>query len=181
MGYLRLRGLSEADSEDLAQEVLAGMSREGFLEGVNRDRGRFRTLVLRVTQSLLASEFRKRFAEKRGGNRGSVPLTADLDAAVTPEEQSTFDREWVRNMIRLALERLGADSVYHRLLHLRTFEGRVPREIAKLLGCPVASGDDRLHKGKGRLRKHLIDLAREYCATSEEHDEDVELLLRQLA
>src|SRR5262245_31872417 len=56
LDYLRSKGVSEHDAEDVVQEVCIEISQDEFLKRADRAKGRFRTLLLRVTQYVLASD-----------------------------------------------------------------------------------------------------------------------------
>jgi RNA polymerase sigma-70 factor (ECF subfamily) len=179
--YLRQQGLSEADAEDVTQEVFLQVCRDGFLDKADKAKGRFRTLLLRVTQHVLASEFRKRYAQKRGGARPAIPIEEIQETVVAPEEEDRFNAAWARNLIALGFERLKKESArvkapYLEALVMRYLEDRPYAEIAAKLGCKESDVNNYLYLGKIRLKKHLADLASEYSSSPEEHEEEIELL-----
>lgn len=185
LAYLRGRGVSEHDAEDLAQEVFLQISSEEFLKKADRAKGRFRTLLLRVTQHLLSSGLRKHYSLKRGGGCKRLSIEDLPEGADPPVADDSFDGLWARNLLRLALEKLEAETSrlkvpYHRALVLRYVEGRSPPDIAARLGCKTHDVDNYLYQGKRRLRRHIEALAGEYCSSHEELGEEVEMLRKHL-
>src|ERR1043165_1808720 len=67
--FLRMKGLSHEDAEDVAQDVFIQICREEFLQKADREKGKFRTLVLAVTRNLLAFFHRYQMAERRDRRR----------------------------------------------------------------------------------------------------------------
>ncbi len=183
LAYVRLRGLSEHDAEDVVQEVCLEIIDDGFLRSADQSKGRFRTLLLRVTQHVLASHLRKELAQKRGGGRKGISLEMAHDIPVPQEEQDRFDQLWVKNMLGMALERLKNDSAdlkvpYHEVLSMRFLEGRSGQEIADKLQCKPHDVENYVYQGKQRLRRYLRQLTREASSSEEEHDEETRLLGR---
>jgi RNA polymerase sigma factor (sigma-70 family) len=180
--YLVQRGVPEHDAEDVVQEVFLEICEDGFLEKADRSRGRFRSLLLAVTHHVLTSDIRRKTAQKRGGGLRRAALE---EVRVDGGEQEKFDREWARHMIGLALERMKnergkARGPYAEALELRYFEGLGVREIADRLESSPRAVENTLYNARIRLRKHLLDIAREYASTAEELEEDFALLDRSL-
>src|SRR5262249_18988279 len=67
--YVRRRGYSHADAEDLTQEFFAQLVEKGWLAGVQASRGRFRSFLLTACQHFLANEWDRVCAQRRGGGR----------------------------------------------------------------------------------------------------------------
>ena len=114
--FIRRKGHTPADAEDLAQEFFYRLIRKEFLRSVDREKGRFRTFLLTAVQRFLCNEWEKSQAQKRGG--GAVFVTWDADAAeqryceepshdLTPEK--LFDRHWALRLLNQAKEDLKAE------------------------------------------------------------------------
>lgn len=181
--YLRFRGLSEHDAEDLVQEVFLEISEEKFLARADRSQGRFRSLLLRVTDHVLASHFRKQYRLKRGSGKKALPLESAAGEAAPDEDQ--FNGLWARNLIRIALDKLRRESsrmkvAYHEVLLLRFVDGLSYQEIAERLNFKPHDVDNYLYYGKKLLKGYLVDLAREYASSPDEHAEEIALLQRFL-
>ena len=74
--FIRRRGHSAEEAEDLTQEFFARLLDKEFLAGVDRERGRFRTFLLMAVKRFLANEYDRAQAKKRGGGQRVVPLDA---------------------------------------------------------------------------------------------------------
>lgn len=186
LAYLRHRGLSDHDAEDLVQEVFIQICADGFLAKADRAKGKFRTLLLRVTQHLMSSEFRKQYSQKRGSGKRALSIEEIPEGADPEVEDNQFNELWTKNLLRLALEKLQRETArlkvpYHQVLLLRYLEGRSPSEIARTIGCKTHDVDNYLYHGKQRLRRHLAEIAREYCSSEQEHEGEVEMLRRYLS
>src|SRR5262245_16960765 len=72
--HVRRRGHDHHTAEDLTQEFFARLLQKHWLESVAQDRGRFRTFLLAALDHLLANDWRKARAAKRGAGQTVVPL-----------------------------------------------------------------------------------------------------------
>ncbi|NUN49069.1 MAG: sigma-70 family RNA polymerase sigma factor [Candidatus Brocadiae bacterium] len=165
VAFLRRRGQSEADAEDLAQEVFLQFVRGHVLAGAGPARGRFRSLILAVACNILRHRVRDDRAEKRGGGRRPLSLE-DLDVAA-PEDRDLFDREWVARLVASALEELSRSRpAYHDALRM-VLEEHPQAEIARTLGRSVAQVNNQVHRARMWIRRRIRALVRESCADPE--------------
>lgn len=183
LDYLKARGVPEHDAEDIVQQVSIEISGEDFLRSADQAKGRFRTLLLRVTQYVLTTDLRKRLAHKRGGGQGTVSLEEIHDVVVSPDEEEAFNGLWVRSLLGRALDRLRTESEgrkipYHEVLAMKFLEEKSTQEIADRLGCKPHDVENYVYQGKERLRKTLHDLAQENSSSPEEHAEETRLFVR---
>jgi DNA-directed RNA polymerase specialized sigma24 family protein len=65
--FVRQRGYSQPDAEDLTQAFFMHLLDSDFLQTADRDRGRFRSFLLKSVSNFLSVDRRKRDTEKRGG------------------------------------------------------------------------------------------------------------------
>lgn len=112
--YLRRRGHSPAEAEDLTQEFFASrVITKRIFQGADPGAGRFRSWLLTSLQNLVKNEWEKRQAAKRGGDQVHLPL--DFDSAegrylaepahdLSPEK--LYDRTWALTVVELVVERL---------------------------------------------------------------------------
>ncbi|MFO1488588.1 MAG: sigma-70 family RNA polymerase sigma factor [Verrucomicrobiota bacterium] len=113
--YVRRRGHSREDAEDLTQAFFARLLGQNFLEHVNSDKGRFRAFLLAALKHFLANEWDKTRRQKRGGGVPALSLdwqTADTKFQVasgmeTPDQ--AFDREWALALLTRVINRLQED------------------------------------------------------------------------
>ncbi len=107
--YLERKGLSEADAEDLCQEVFLRMLSSDLLSRVDRALGRFRSLVLAVTKHVL--QHAQRSAVRAPRREPELPELHD------GETDPEFDAAWILHLAERAMVRLGdSDSRYYEVL-----------------------------------------------------------------
>ena len=71
--YVRRRGHSPDDAQDLTQEFFARLLEKHWLARADREKGRFRSFLLMAMKRFLANEWDKAQALKRGGHIRLVP------------------------------------------------------------------------------------------------------------
>ncbi len=84
--YVRRRGCSAPDAQDLTQEFFARLLADDFLNGVGAEKGKFRSFLLAAMNHFLANERDRTLAAKRGGGKQIISLDA-----VSPEERYQFE------------------------------------------------------------------------------------------
>jgi DNA-directed RNA polymerase specialized sigma24 family protein len=65
--FVRARGYSIEDAQDLTQDFFVTILRNNWLQHADRNRGRFRSFLLRSLQNFLINAAEKTHAHKRGG------------------------------------------------------------------------------------------------------------------
>ena len=111
--FVRHRGYSPEDSEDLVQGFFARLLEKEVLNQVNREKGRFRSFLLACLSNYLMQEWHRAQAQRRGA--GYIHLSLETPGAeeryaqeaaspLTPEE--LFDRAWAVGILQQALEKL---------------------------------------------------------------------------
>lgn len=135
--FIRSRGFSAAEAEDLTQMFWMHLVTSGSLGRVDRERGRFRNFLLGALRHFLSDYRDRRDAAKRGGGREPVwlddPERGSSCADELVEEAVTdayFDRDWAVALV---------DRAVAELRHRWTQRGRVQlfEAFAKYL-----AGDD---------------------------------------
>lgn len=115
--YIRRRGHSAPDAEDLTQEFLSQFIEKRFLDDVDPERGRFRSFLLACVNHFLANQYDRARAQKRGSGKPVVSLeSAECRYAgeadtMTPER--LFERRWALALLDSVLARL-ADEYAHQ-------------------------------------------------------------------
>ena len=66
-GYVRRRGYSPQDAEDMTQSFFARLLEKNYVADADRARGKFRSFLLTALKNYLANEWDRRHAKKRGG------------------------------------------------------------------------------------------------------------------
>jgi DNA-directed RNA polymerase specialized sigma24 family protein len=114
--YLRTLGVDPGHAEDLTQTLLAHFCTDGWIETVDRAKGRLRHFFKAAARHALANHFRNHKRQKRGG--GAVELSVeDLTEGQVPaadaEGDEVFDRHWAWTLFDRALGAL-AESYQSR-------------------------------------------------------------------
>jgi RNA polymerase sigma-70 factor (ECF subfamily) len=114
--YVRYRGYSPEDAEDLTQEFFVQLLQKGTLTRADPVRGRFRSFLLASLGHFLAHEWEKSRALKRGGAQKMVSLdvaTAEQWYALELSDQCTpdkaFEKRWAMALLRQVLDRLESE------------------------------------------------------------------------
>ena len=116
--YVRRRGHTKEDAEDLTQAFFARFLEKNYLAGLDSERGRFRAFLLAALKHFLANEWDKSQRQKRGGGVPHLALdwqSADTQFQVAAANQQSpdqaFDREWAVALLAKVIERLRAECV----------------------------------------------------------------------
>jgi RNA polymerase sigma-70 factor (ECF subfamily) len=171
--YVRRRGHSKEDAEDLTQIFFARFLAKNYLAGLSAERGRFRAFLLASLKHFLANEWDKSQRQKRGGGATLLSLdwqTADtqfqIAATAEPSPERAFDREWALALLACVIERLHAECAAEN--HGRLFEvlkpfltvgkGAIPYpQAASELGISEGAARTAAHRLRRRYREVLRD------------------------
>lgn len=184
--YVRHRGHSAHDAQDLTQAFFARLLEKEWLTAADQERGRFRTFLLVALKHFLSNERDRAQAQKRGGGMDLISLDADeaeglyagRDLATLPAE-SLFERRWALTLLETVMQRLRAEYeamgklAEHELLKpsLTAERGEIPYdEWAATLGMEPASVRSSVH----RLRKRFREMFREEIASTVADPADVD-------
>lgn len=173
--FIRRQGLRHEDAEDVAQEVFVRICREEFLVKADRQKGKFRTLLLAVTKNVIAC-FRRFELSERRDRRRQIAL-GDLDVPADPPSDDEFDLLWVKNLVAQAMEHLKDDPVMTALrLQL---EGKSYQEISEAMQKQVHDVTNYIHRAKERLRREIERMIGQY-STKEDVASEVSALVKHL-
>lgn len=191
--YLRRKGHSPHEAEDLTQEFFAQRVATGLIfRGASPDGGKFRTWLLNSLQNLVRNQIDKRQAKKRGGGEVHVPI--DLQDAegrygaepvnnVTPE--TLYERAWAFTLVERTLDELRKH--YEQAGKAAFFEAMKCCLPGALSSQPYAETAARLGRTEESVKMAASRLRREYgqALTAEikrtvSHPEEVQEELRHL-
>lgn len=153
-GWCRQRGLQEADAEDVAQDVIALLTRKmaGFRYDPSR---RFHAWLKTITRHALSDLMASRY---RAVGDGPSPILETIEARIDLDRRidEVFDRE----LLDLAIARVRARvaAATWDAFRLTTFEGHSGAEASGLLGIPVASVFVARHRVQKMLREEIARL-----------------------
>jgi RNA polymerase sigma factor (sigma-70 family) len=114
--FVRRRGWSPQDAEDLTQAFFTKVLEKDYLIGVGPEKGRFRTFLLVCMKRFLANEIERANAMKRGGGKRCLSIDlADAEGRYLHEPfhdldaERIYDRRWALTVIERALAALAED------------------------------------------------------------------------
>lgn len=181
--YVRHRGYTEHDAQDLTQAYFARLLEKDWLAAAERERGRFRSFLLMTMKRFLANEWDRSHAQKRGGAVNTISLDAAEQISIPDSKSMTaeelYERRWaftllesVMHFLREEYEAAGRSAEYERLKTCLTAErGGIDYEsLAAALGIQPATARSRVH----RLRKRFREVFRDEVAGTVADPADVE-------
>jgi RNA polymerase sigma-70 factor (ECF subfamily) len=191
--YVRRRGHSPEDAQDLTQEFFARLLERSWIGRADRQKGRFRSFLLSALNHFLADEWDKARAQKRGGGFKFVPL--QFDQAETryghePADQSTtaeqnYERRWALTLLEEVLQRLRAEYISEG--HAELFEALHPCLVGDRTAQPYVELGAKLSMSEGavksavhRLRQRYRHLLHDQIAQTVARPGDVEEELKHL-
>jgi RNA polymerase sigma-70 factor (ECF subfamily) len=191
--FLRHRGYSSADAQDLVQSFFAHLLEQNTLTRADQQKGRLRTFLLRSLQNFLFNEFDRARALKRGGGRQIVSIEEHLPEAEAAmlatshlSDAGCYDFVWASNIVTRAWQNLQdafvAEGKAEWLEELRPFvaggSAKSPNqeETAARLGVPIAT----LRTWLSRLRQRYRESLRMGVASTVSDPADVDQELEHL-
>ena len=191
--FIRRCGHTPDQSQDLTQGFFTRLLEKHFLQGVDRQRGRFRSFLLAAVKHFLANERDRAHALKRGG--GHVPISIDLleaeswykPAAVeTTTPESLFERRWALSVLDQVMARLRAEysamgktDQFARLEALLTKDARC-EPLAQEMGVSAGALRMSLHRLRRKYRHILREEIAETVSTPTEIDDEIRFLMSVL-
>jgi RNA polymerase sigma factor (sigma-70 family) len=195
--YVRGCGFSAEDAQDLTQGFFARVVENRFLQGADRERGRFRWYLLRSLQNYLRNEMERARAQKRGGGATRVSwdgLEAEQRFRAEPVDTASpdilFDRRWARETLGRAMNRLseeyeaaGRERLFARLKgYLAGNHGEESyAEAAAGLGLSTAAVRVMVHRLRHRYRELVRWEVAQTVADAREVDDEMRHLAELLA
>jgi RNA polymerase sigma factor (sigma-70 family) len=169
-GFVRSRGYTVHDAQDLTQSFFAYLLEHKIYARVERQKGKFRSFLLASLKNFLTHAADRERTLKRGGAQNFLPLNEEqVEEAEslfqthsgTSNEDRLFDRSWAEALIAAGLERLSAE-----------YKGESKEKLFNELRIFVAGGADplptyaeladRLGITQSTLRSHVTRLRARY-------------------
>jgi RNA polymerase sigma factor (sigma-70 family) len=199
--FVRARDYSIEDAQDLTQDFFVTILKDNWLRHADRNRGRFRSLLLRSLQNFLINADEKTHARKRGGgvefvswddwmaeaqSQLSIPVQA-LDS-LPPER--IFDLTWATTVVEQAFQRLREECESKGKLwlfqalssHLTDERGEVSyANLSAELGMAETVVKKQLHNMRQRYRNLLRDEVSQTVEDPADVDDEIHYLCASLA
>ena len=176
--YVRQRGYSPEDAQDMTQGFFAQLIERGILAHADPARGRFRSFLLASFSHFLGHEWEKARALKRGGDQKMVSLdvaTAEQWYALELADQSTpdkaFQKRWAMALLRQVLDRLDGEYCEQGKRELfavlkETISGTRDAQSNAELGRQLNMTEGAVKVAVHRLRKRYRELLRAEIAST---------------
>jgi len=190
--YVRRQGNSPEDAQDLTQIFFSRLLEKNYFAKANRDRGKFRTFLLRSLKNFLVNEWKRAVRLKRGGGVEFLSIDANVAEdryATEPANESNpdaaYEQRWAVTLIEQVLTALRQE--FNAADKARLFEGLKGftwgdkstasyAEIAGQLNLTEGTVKVAVH----RLRQRFRELLRAEVAHTVARPEDVDDELRYL-
>ena len=199
--FVRVRGYSIEDAQDLTQDFFVTILKNNWLHHADRNRGRFRSLLLRSLQNFLINAAEKTNARKRGGGveficwddwMAEAPSQLNIPAqafeSLPPER--IFDFSWATAVVEHAFQRLREECeskgklwLFQALSSYLT-DDRDEVSYAKLsaeLGVAETAIKKQLHNMRQRYRSLLRDEVLQTVEDPADVDDEIRYLCASLA
>jgi RNA polymerase sigma-70 factor (ECF subfamily) len=195
--FVRHRGHSAEEAEDLTQGFFTRLIEKGVVGEADRSRGRFRSFLLAACRHYLSNERDRRTAKKRGG--GTTPLSFDVEDAEarygrhlahgeTPE--AIYERQWSLTLLDRVLDDLREE--YDSTGRGRHFERLKPfltgdedagtyAEAARALGTTESAVKVAVHRLRSRYRETLRATVAATTASEDDVADEIAYCLRVLS
>ena len=198
-GFVRSRGYTMHDGQDLTQSFFAYLIEHKIYVRVDRQKGRFRSFLLASLKNFLADASDREHTLKRGGGQSFLPLLEEqIEEAeslfqnhrTSSTEELIFDRSWAEALVAAGLERLSADyrseakeTLFNELsVFLTSSADPLPTyaELAVRLGMTESTLRSHVTRLRARYREALRAEVRRTVDTEAEVDEELHALLHAL-
>lgn len=195
--YVRRRGQSPQDAQDLTQEFFAQLLEHNWVAKADPNKGRFRSFLLMALNRFLANEWDKARTLKRGGQVQIIPFpleTAETRYVREPGETITpeqiFEQQWALTLLDEVLARLrrehaeeGKETVFETLKPclVGSRETQPYAALAAELEMTEGAVKTAVCRLRQRYRELLKDEIAHTVATPDEVDEELRHLFRVLA
>ena len=190
--FIRRKGHTATEAEDLTQEFFARLLRGSFPSGIKPQGGKFRSYLLTALQHFLTNEWESARAQKRGGDKVILSwqrLNAEDRYRNEPADEVTpeilFDRRWASVLLERVRRQLaeecssdGKADVFKRLQPCLT--GAEPMMPYADLARQMDVSESAVKMSVHRLRKRYGELLRQEISQTVASPKDVEEEIRSL-
>ncbi|HTL59069.1 MAG TPA: sigma-70 family RNA polymerase sigma factor [Candidatus Limnocylindrales bacterium] len=191
--FIRRRGSSPHEAEDLTQEFLFRFLERHSLDSVHPAAGKFRSFLLACLKNFLANERERANTQRRGGRQTFVPLDSgdpETRYSLEPVDQRTpdaiFERRWAFAILERVVEGLrreySTDEKRELFEELQGFlpggQGSISRaELAAKRGVSVGAIDVAVHRLRQRFGVLLREQVAQTVSSEAEVDEEIRYLI----
>lgn len=161
--YVRRRGFTPEDAEDLTQEFFRVLLAQDSLRMADREKGRFRSFLLAALKNFLANEWDRAHAQKRGGGLAKVSIDTSLaeqrflgEPFVESAPEKIYDRGWALALLSRTMSRLREEfSMAGKLADFEHLKGCLTAERGELAYARLAA-EAGMSEGAARVAVHRL-------------------------
>lgn len=191
--YVRRRGYSPEDAQDLTQQFFALFLKKECFRLADRSRGRFRTFLLHALEHFLINEWKRAQCAKRGGSRPLLSLDVAeaehryaLEPATTLTPERAYEKQWAATLLAQVLSGLkqeyadaGNARVFAELADLLWGRDAAVSfaAIGARLGLTEGAARAAMHRLRTRYRERLRREVAQTVAEPGEVDEELRYLI----
>jgi RNA polymerase sigma-70 factor (ECF subfamily) len=192
--YVHLRGLgkSRENAEDLTQGFLLDFFEKEIAARADREKGRFRSYLLKCLTNFTRNEHRKETALKRGGGQelldfnatGIEELCQRTLSGGKGDARVAFDRAWAGVLVARAYETVATDfehrgkSEVYKLLQNFGRNGTISaEEISRQVGISEGMVKQESHRLKRLRRESIRAEVRSTLGSEGDVDEEIKYLM----
>ena len=199
--FVRARGYSIEDAQDFTQDFFVAILEKNWLQHADRNRGRFRSLLLKSLQNFLVNAAEKTHARKRGGDAEFISwddwmaeapsqLSIPVQALESLPPERIFDLTWATTVVEHAFQRLREECESKGKLwlfqalssHLTNERDEVSYvELSAELGIAETGVKKQLHNMRQRYRSLLRDEVSQTVEDPADVDDEIRYLCASLA
>ena len=199
--FVRARGSSIEDAQDLTQDFFVTILRDNWLQQADRNRGRFRSLLLKSLQNFLINAVARKNTRKRGGEVDFVSWDDWMAEAPSPSllpaqaleslpAERVFDLTWATTVVEHALQRLREECESKGKLwlfqalssHLTDERDEVSySKLSTELGMAETAVKKQLHNMRQRYRSLLREEVSQTVEDPADVDDEIRYLCASLA
>ena len=199
--FICRQGHSIPDAQDLTQEFFGRVIKGRMIQSADRNKGRFRSLLLKTLQRFLHDQVDKRQARKRGGDVRFVSwddwmteapshLSIPGQASDNWSPERVFDVRWAATVVERALRRLGDECEKRgrrRVFDVLSTCLSADREevsyatFARILGIHQTAVKRLVHRLRERYRALLREEVAETVGGENEIDDELRYLCAALS
>ena len=190
--YVRRRGYSPHDAQDLTQAFFAQLLERQSLAAADPERGRFRSFLLGAMNHFLVNAWQKARAQKRGSGSQTISLDLaaaeerfDLEPADNASPDKIFEKQWALTLLGEVLNRLEAEYQREGKGDLfaalkQTLMGARESQPYSDLAVKLGMNENAIKVAVHRLRRRYRELVRGEIAGTLAQTRDIEEEMRHL-
>jgi RNA polymerase sigma-70 factor (ECF subfamily) len=159
----RRKGLQEADTADLVQEVFRAVARR--IEHYDPDpaKGSFRGWLSRIARNLILDSLAARRRRPQGAGDTNVHKLLDAQPAPSAEDSALFEAEYRRRLFAWAAEHVRADvsKMAWKVFWMAGMEGKSAKKVAEAVGTTIGTVYHYKSQVMARLRQKIAQIEAE--------------------